>query len=58
MRDSMAKMTKAKARRRLREAAEKVNKVMFVTDLSLSSRDNNELSKIWDRLRAISNKLK
>ena len=54
----MAKMTKAKARRRLIEAAEKVNKVMFVTDLPLSSRDNNELSKIWDRLRAISNKLK
>ena len=54
----MPKMTKAKARRRLKEAAEKVNKVMFVTDLPLSSCDNNELSKIWDRLRAISNKLK
>jgi len=58
----MAKMTKAKARKRLKEAANKINKVMFITDLSgggkLTPQDNNELSKMWSRLLKMSDKLK
>ena len=54
----MARLTKAKARKRLKEAAEKINKVMYVTDLPLDRRTNDELAKMWDRLRKISEKLK
>ena len=54
------KMTKAKARRRLEEACNKINLVMFVTDLSppLTSNDNKKLMHAWDDLQKIINKLK
>jgi len=56
----LAKMTKAKARRRLEEACKKINLVMFVTDLSppLTSSDNKKLMHAWDDLQKIINKLK
>jgi len=58
----MAKITKARARRLLKQAAEKLNKVMFIPDLTgagkLSTKDNNELSRIWSKLVGMSEKLK
>jgi len=56
----MAKMTKAQARKRLQEACNKINLVMFVTDLSphLTSGDNKKLMHAWDDLQKIINKLK
>ncbi len=54
----MAKITKAKARRRLEEAQKKINLVMYVTDLNLSRTDNNKLMKMWEDLNTIRNKLK
>ena len=56
----MPKMTKTTARKLIKAARGKINKVMFVTDLDryLSSRDNNELMKMWDRLGKIEKKFK
>ena len=54
----MPKITKAKARKRLNECMNKLNLVMFVTDLDLSSADNNKMMKMWEDLRRIKNKLK
>lgn len=56
--DIMPKITKAKARKRLNECMNKLNLVMFVTDLDLSSADNNKMMKMWEDLRRIKNKLK
>jgi len=56
----VAKMTKAQARKRLQEACNKINLVMFVTDLSpyLTSNDNKKLMHAWDDLQKIINKLR
>jgi len=54
----MPRITKAQARRRLIEAQNKINLVMFVPDLNLSKGENAKLLKTWDDLQYIISKLK
>jgi len=54
----LPKITKSKARKRLKEAQNKINLVMFVTDLNLSKSDNAKLMKMWEELQNIQMKLK
>lgn len=55
---NMPRITKAQARRRLIEAQNKINLVMFVPDLNLSKGENAKLLKTWDDLQYIISKLK
>jgi hypothetical protein len=54
----MPKVTKAIARKRLKEAQNKINTVMFVSDLNLSKVDNFKLGDMWADLSKIILKLK
>ena len=57
----MAKMTKAQARKRLNEAAQKVANVWAqfnYIQAGLTTKDNNELVKIHNDLTRISNRIK
>lgn len=59
----MPKMTKAQARKRLEEAADKVAKVwgagtQFRGGLTITKRDSNDLIKIFDELNRLVHKMK
>ena len=58
---NMAKMTKAQARKRLEEAADKVAKVwgnQQPSKTGFTKRDSTDLVKVFDELIRLANKLK
>lgn len=54
----MARMTKAQTRKRLEEAANKIDKAMKYNDMPMSGSLRSELFKMMNRIQIISTKFK